>query len=309
MTEMIEMQNLLTDVRIEPEAAPLVRIFENGRYKRIVELPEKNLRDFLTYLIPDWKWMEYKVPSYSCTEKRKAILDATGQDLFQHLIDALKVKEKSLFHYYFYRALHQTIHEITNDEKSYESIKNVIPARQPLEYQQYLDGLTEEFQRCLKLTLVGISYQFDYAFEEKVTDEKFELLEYLFTCQLARFELRFREYVEKEKQTLGTYYRIVLKPVVRFYYNIARHANENRKYQFIKCQELIAHTFPEVERNYFLITKFYEQRHLRIFDDSKKYDDEIKKVLWPVILCRVAMRLKVLDFPTGVTEEDMTQVN
>lgn len=284
----------------------------------MTQLPNENLYELLTYLIPDWKWMEHKVSLYSYSHKREiklnvirtAVRDVTEKDLIQHLIDMLKMEEKCLLHYYIYRALHQLIYEIMVDEKNDKSIRDVIPAKRPVEYDEHLLGINEEFRRCLKLTLVGITYQFNYTFEEKVTDEKFELLEYLFTCQLSRFELTFGEYIEKEKRNLGSYYCIAVTPLVRFYYNIARNVNEDRvKYHFIKCQELIAHKFPEVEGNSFLITKFYEQRHVRIFDDSKKHVNEIKNVIRPVILCRVAMRLKLLGFPTGAIENNISQVN
>lgn len=315
----IAMQNLLTVVDIESEVTRL--FFDQNNYRHIVELPEKNLLEFFNYLIPDWKLRgntgRKSISFCDCIKKREAILKETRLELMQELIDLLKNQEKSLFHFYAYHALHQLIHEISNDDKKVEFIDELIQPRRAIEFDQYLEGINEEFKKCLKLTFVGSLYLFipDYNFEEDVTEEKFELLKYLFTCQLSRFELKFREYVETEKRRLGSYHQISLKPVIRFYYNLAKNAVENttvpirKQHQFINFQELIAHSFPGVEKNSFLVTKFYEQRHVRIFDDSKKDDENIKKVLWPVARCRVATRLKVLGFPTGVTENDMNKVN
>lgn len=296
-------QPFLTTINIESIKSKVAGIFEHKRFKNIAELPDNKLLELFDYLIPDWKLRDNTgrsgISYYSLSEKNNVIVNETEIDLIQQLIDMLKNKEKEIFHFYSYQALYQLIHEITND--GIESMETYIRSRISNEFDQYLDGINEEFKKCLKLTLVGSAYLCDYNFEENVTEEKIELLEYLFTGQLSRFELSFREYVDKQKRNLGSYHRISLKPVTRFYYKIAKNQVKRttkatrKQYHYINCQKLISHSFPEVEENSSLITKFYEQRHLRIFDDTKKYEEYI---IWIVVLCRVATRSKELRSPT-----------
>lgn len=251
---------------------------------------DEKIINFFDILMEDWKFREKSVDfNYNLVAKDQDMSNVSAERgyLIRCLISLLKNGEKKIFHYAAYSILCQFIHEKQADADN-KLLPNI-----PKDLDEFLKGVNDAYKDWIKLILIHYSHHIneELHFDES-DDDMLVLLLYLRGSWYSKFEKKFKYLIEIGQKELGSYHKTILKPYAQFYYQIAK---ENAFPSFI---ELIFRLCPYVKENSCLVTSFYEQRKVMIFEYSnEEYGNKISKIVDRIVHYRLSRKLKELGLP------------
>lgn len=292
----IELRNVINTAENQKLAAKFDDKFKDGNISDLDDC--QKIWTFLNFFIPDWDNMSSAAISYDLLAKSEIVMAKTGVNLFMHIANLLSRNEKSFFHPFAFEILCQFFGELilaknmcareAEDQTREDEMTKFLIKFDHLE--SFLGGLNEDYQALFKLMIVFCTYsteKHNMLIRTNTTDEHLELLYFLRMSFIAKFERKLVEILENDEEKLGSFSRIALQPIMKFFIFIAEQQEQ-------KCfVRLIVKKFPHLEGNSYRSLR--NRTPVTVYFDDAKYESEIMKIFEVIKAPRDTFRFRSVD--------------
>lgn len=269
---------------------------EKFKDENISDLEDDKIWTFLQFFMPDWDKMCSAATSYDLLVKSEIVMAKTGVNLFMHITKLLSRNEKTFFHPFAFEVLCQFFGELilaknayaADDQSREAEMTNFLIKIDHLE--SFLGGLNEDCQALVKLMIVFCTHgpeSHNMLIETMKTDEHLELLYYLRMSLIAKFERKLDKILEKDGDELGSFSRIALQPIMKFFIFIAMQQEQK---SFVR---LILKFFPHLEGNSYQSLR--TRTPVTVYYDDAKYESKIMEIFKIIKGPRDAFRFRSVD--------------
>lgn len=237
--------------------------------------------------------------SYNLLVKSEIVKAKTGKNLFIQITNLLNQNEKSFFHPFAYEILCQFFGELisaknvcvrtTENSASEDEMKSFLIDVDSADLETFLGGFNEDYQALMRLMIVFCTYSIEDHEKLMKTNDHLEFLYCLRMSLIAKFKKKLVKILERDDEKLGSFSRIALQPIMRFFIFIA---NQQGKKSFVR---LIMMNFPHLDGN--SIESLRTRTPATIYHDVKSYEKKKEEITEILKGPRDAYRFKSIEKP------------
>lgn len=245
------------------------------------DLEDDKIWTLFQLLIPDWDKMSSDATSYDLLFKSEIVKAKTGKNLFIQITNLLlNQNEKSFFHPFAYEILCQFFGELIaaknvcvramENPSRDEEIKSFLIDVDSADLETFLADFNIDYRPLMRLVMVFCTFSIKDHEKLKKTDDHLELLYCIRMSLISKFKKKLVEMLERDDEKLGSFSRIALQPIMRFFIFIA---NQQKKKSFVR---LILTNFPHLEGD--SMQSLRTRTPATIYYDGKSYERKIEEV-------------------------------